>query len=275
MKALKSIKNLSLVFGLMSLAVIFSSVKAQEYDDMYFNKSDRKTVKVEKNIAVSDNNKSSKSSDYKKITESTETYSSKNINPEYIARYKSTESNEINDKAIQKNTSYSSDDYFVEGYDQNSYVGDTNRNGIDYTALALRDQMSYSNHNRSYSSPSWRFSPYMSMGMGMGIAMGQQMGQAMGAGAAAAASSTPPSAPSSRTPSRIWRRRRAVRRFSWSRRRSSRSAPATRWSSSPGWWGRRPTTPRRSAAMSRSCWWKTTPRSGNWSVSCWSNKVTG
>ena len=165
MKALKTIKFLSLSVTLLSIAVTFSSVKAQEYDDMYFNKSDRKSVKVEKATVLSGDNNNN-SATYKEISKSTETYSAKNVNPEYIARYKSTEANEVSDQMVAKNDSYSSDDYFVEGYDKEEYVSDPDKNAIDYAALNKRDQMSYSNQSRSMSSPSWRFSPYMSMGFG-------------------------------------------------------------------------------------------------------------
>ena len=162
MKGFKLSKFFTLSLSLIYLSGVFSVVVAQEYDDMYFNKSDRKSVKVEKVVAVSDKGITS---DYKKITESTEAYSAKNVNPEYIARYKSTEASE---QTSASEESYGNKDYFVEDYDKQSYVGDNDKNDIDYEALALRDKMSYSNYNRSYSSPSWRFSPYMSMGMGYG-----------------------------------------------------------------------------------------------------------
>lgn len=162
MKALKSVNILTLSVSILSLMVIFSSVNAQEYDDMYFSKSDRKTVKVEK----LNKNKSSNTANYKEVTKSTETFSAKNVNPEYIARYKSTESNEVKEQEIQKNDEYSSQDYFVEDYDDTEYVSDPDKNNIDYAVLNKRDQMSSSNYNRPFSSPSWRFSPYASMGFG-------------------------------------------------------------------------------------------------------------
>ena len=71
MKALKTIKFLSLSVTLLSIAVTFSSVKAQEYDDMYFSKSDRKSVKVEKATVLSGDTKSN-SANYKEISKSTE-----------------------------------------------------------------------------------------------------------------------------------------------------------------------------------------------------------
>lgn len=166
MKAIKSISLLTKTVGFLSLILIFSSANAQEYDDMYFSKSDRKTIKVEKT------NINTNTPDYKEVTKSTETYSAKNINPEYIARYKSTESNEVNEQQAQKDDAYSSQDYFVEDYNNTEYISNPNNNKIDYAALNKRDQMSTpsksSNYNNAFSSPSWRFSPYMSMGMGYG-----------------------------------------------------------------------------------------------------------
>ena len=132
MKALKSIKILTLFTSLLSIAVIYSSVNAQEYDDMYFGKSDRKTVKADKTVVISDNNKNNSNANYKEITKSTETYSAKNINPEYIARYKSTNSNEVNEQTVQKDDSYSSKDYFVEGYDNNDYISDSKKGEIEF-----------------------------------------------------------------------------------------------------------------------------------------------
>ena len=131
MKALKSINFFSLTLGVVCLSVIVTPTIAQEYDDMYFNKSDRKTVKVEKVASTTTLDKNNNASNYKKISESTETYSAKNVNPEYIARYKSTESNEVNEQLKNENKSYASDDYFVEDYDRSTYIGDTNKNNID------------------------------------------------------------------------------------------------------------------------------------------------
>ena len=94
MKTLKLVKSSTLAVGLLSLSLIFSAAFAQEYDDMYFNKSDRKKVKTNNPEELTASSKSVSTSDYKEITESTEGYSSKNINPEYIAKYKSNEANE-------------------------------------------------------------------------------------------------------------------------------------------------------------------------------------
>jgi len=171
MKEHKSIKFSSSLLSLLSLLLIFSSVNAQEYDDMYFNKSDRKKIKTENKRVVAQEIKTSDEIDYSSATKSTELYSAKNVNPEYIARYKATESNEVTEVKPEKE--YNSGDYFIEDYDsQNMEVG-AHTNQIDYAALNKRDQMSYSNYNRNnsnpyWSRPSWGFYPSMTMGYGFG-----------------------------------------------------------------------------------------------------------
>ncbi len=187
MKALKSVKKLSLVVSLIFTTSIYSSAIAQEYDDMYFNKTDRKTVKIEKTTLLTSNNKNNS---YKEITKSTETFSAKNVNPEYIARYKSTESNQVNEQTVQKSDSYSSNDYFVEGYDKSAYVSDSKNSEIDYAALNKRDQMSSKKNYGSLSNSAMRFSPYMAMGFGSAygrygydpFTMGYGSGMSMGFG---------------------------------------------------------------------------------------------
>ncbi|MDZ7606364.1 MAG: hypothetical protein U5K79_12435 [Cyclobacteriaceae bacterium] len=156
MKTLKPINfALSLTLGFYLSAFSFQAM-GQEYDDMYFTKSDRKTVKVE---AKRTNSSEVSAPSYKEAVSTTESVSSKNINPEYIARYKETESDD--------ESAYSNQDYFVEDYNKDSL----NTRQIDYAALNTRDQMSQSNQNRNYSYPSWGFSPFMSMGYGMGYGM--------------------------------------------------------------------------------------------------------
>ncbi len=153
MKTLKPINfALSLTLGLFLSTIGFQAI-GQEYDDMYFTKSDRKTAKVE---AKKSNASEVSAPAYKEAVATTENVSSKNINPEYIARYKETESNDA--------SAYGHQDYFVEDYNKDSLI----TRQIDYAALNKRDQMSESNQNRNYSYPSWGFSPYMSMGYGMG-----------------------------------------------------------------------------------------------------------
>jgi hypothetical protein len=163
MKKIRNIQISSILVGLVGVLVAFSSVHAQEYDDMYFNKSDRKTIKSEKKALVSADLKSSGTANYNQATKSTEIYSAKNVNPEYIARYKATESNEAQEG---NNSNYKSSDYFIENYNTpDSSIG-IHQNQIDYAALNKRDQMSYSNYNNNFSNSNWRMNPYMNMGFG-------------------------------------------------------------------------------------------------------------
>ncbi|NJN28362.1 MAG: hypothetical protein HC819_21515 [Cyclobacteriaceae bacterium] len=157
MKALSKVKSITFsIILLMGLVLGFNVSHAQEYDDMYFQKSDRKTVKVE-NLSAA--NKSLNGAKYKEIAESTESYSSKNINPEYIARYQNNDSGE----ASEDNTSYNSQDYFVEDYND-EYISNSS-NEIDYAALNRRDQMSTPYYKRSFANSSWGFNPYMAWDM--------------------------------------------------------------------------------------------------------------
>ena len=171
MKEHRSNKFYSSLFSLLGLLIIFSSVSAQEYDDMYFNKTDRKKIKTENNKVNAQQIKSAEDIDYSQATQSTELYSAKNVNPEYIARYKATETNEVPE--VKSKDEYSSGDYFIEDYESDNPDVGSHMNQIDYAALNKRDQMSYSNYNRNYSNPywsrpSWGFYPYMSMGYGFG-----------------------------------------------------------------------------------------------------------
>lgn len=152
MKTLKSINFASIIFlGFFITGISFQAI-GQEYDDMYFTKSDRKTAKIETKKSTTSE---VSAPTYKEATSTTESVSSKNINPEYIARYKESETSD--------ESAYSDQDYFVENYNKDSLI----TRQIDYAALNKREQMSQSNQSRNYSYPSWGFSPYMSMGYGM------------------------------------------------------------------------------------------------------------
>ncbi len=161
MKALRSIKLSPLFAGFLGIMVMFTTANAQEYDDMYFNKSDRKTVKVEKATVAK-----TATNNYKELTESTENFSAKNVNPEYIARYKKPESTE---ETPPMKATYNEDDYYVEEYTDN-IVAD--KGEIDYEALEKRDQMSTSIYSSNYSKgPRLSWVPSISFGLGMGYGM--------------------------------------------------------------------------------------------------------
>jgi len=175
MKKYKSNKFYSIVITILSLSIVFVGANAQEYDDMYFNKSDRKKIKTSNKAVLATDAKTINSLDYNKATQTTEVYSAKNVNPEYIARYKATEANEVND-ATPRN-GLTSEDYFVENYDTpDSEIG-SHQNQIDYAALNKRDQMSNSNQSSNFNNPfwgrsAWGFNPYIGMGFGWGSPFG-------------------------------------------------------------------------------------------------------
>ena len=57
MKTLKSTNFLSLILGVICVSILFTPTIAQEYDDMYFNKSDRKKIKTENSKVVAHESK--------------------------------------------------------------------------------------------------------------------------------------------------------------------------------------------------------------------------
>jgi len=111
------------VFGLfLSFSIVSPSVSAQEYDDLYFNGKDRKKVNFEN--GVSDDSRATYESyannNYKAD------YSTHNVNPDYIARYKSgsTQNDYQNpeDNKNYKTPSASTIDYYVDENPQGTTV---------------------------------------------------------------------------------------------------------------------------------------------------------
>jgi hypothetical protein len=109
-------KTMRITIGLVWLLTISFSVLAQEYDDMYFGKKDREKLKAER---ASFNANDKIDSDYKAFKKKhfndeeelveetvnpTDSYSARQINPEYIARSNS------------EQASGDEQNYFVEGY---------------------------------------------------------------------------------------------------------------------------------------------------------------
>jgi hypothetical protein len=78
---------------------------AQEYDDLYFTKKDRKKVSYDLKPAADDSKAT-----YEAFTNNSysENYSAKNVNPEYIARYRSQSQFSNPEQSIQ---SENQDDY--------------------------------------------------------------------------------------------------------------------------------------------------------------------
>lgn len=92
---------------LIAAGVIYSSgIQAQnvEYDDLYFNKSDRKKqkelIREAQPIGA-------------EVPATTQEYSSKNINPEYLARYDASEETTF-ETAEPATEEYTAEDYYVE-----------------------------------------------------------------------------------------------------------------------------------------------------------------
>jgi hypothetical protein len=126
-------KTMQLITGLAGLAMISFSASAQETDDMYFNRKDREKLKTETSGTTSKRDKID--SDYKAFrdkhfdnnTEATEeenvnptdSYSSRQVNPEYTARTQSEQASE--DEA----------NYFVEGYTPPRVAPDSNNSALN------------------------------------------------------------------------------------------------------------------------------------------------
>ena len=185
---------IALVLG--SVSFIGSPLMAQdEYDDMYFNGKDRKTVssKTEKSMSayagndqVMAKNTNSESInatyDPEKYGEITENYSSKNVNPEYIARYKSNP---------KENNVEGDDSYYVENIDreleqtESSLNNATNRYAypssfeqyypyMGYNSMARMDPF----YGHSAMGPRWN----LSMRYGFGYMPGWSMSMGYGSG---------------------------------------------------------------------------------------------
>jgi len=135
------------------------SAQGVEYDDLYFNKSDRKAKKEKKYKPVSSDENVIKSD----VPLTTEEFSSKNINPEYIARYKADELENETDEH-----EYSTDDYYV---DSDERINDNQQEYLDSTKYSSNynrpDYYRYPNHsaynrygyglNPYYCPPGWNF----------------------------------------------------------------------------------------------------------------------
>lgn len=144
----------SLIVTLMVLEV---SAQRAEYDDMYFRGKDRvknKAIAAEENIPVAKNKKqkSQESIEEENNSNPTDSYSARNVNPEYISR-------ENSEQASEDETNY-----YVEGYTpvsdnkfnyNNSYYNNTNWARNSYYA------------NSGWSSPYYGGCGYCNSGMGM------------------------------------------------------------------------------------------------------------
>lgn len=95
-------KTLIALFALITAAV---SVQAQEYDDMYFRSKDRAKLNGDRVSVVKKSNQDSYDDETQSTINPTDSYSGRNVNPEYTSRNKVTSNS---DEDAQ---------YFVSGYE--------------------------------------------------------------------------------------------------------------------------------------------------------------
>jgi hypothetical protein len=155
----EKVKNMKATFGALLLAAVSFSATAQkvENDDMYFTAKDRArvkavTVSAANSIVQSERNVTRVAEPENEVgLNPTDSYSARNINPDYSV-------------ASGKQASGSKADYFIEDYRPTGVNGNLNGN---YSANSPNSQYSYYNNNP------YAFSPYSAYGsMGMGYTMG-------------------------------------------------------------------------------------------------------
>ncbi|MFC2123297.1 hypothetical protein ACFLU5_00680 [Bacteroidota bacterium] len=183
MKALGAIK----LFTLSFLILGFGNGLAQEYDDLYFNSSDRKKDKVENTVVAKNTTvftPQSPALSTQTYGDETVNYSAKHVNPEYIARYKSAPADE---SAIVNEDS--EDSYYVEDYDQVTEYPDEKKykhsNYYPYpsTFQGSRDPWLARNYyGRSYYDPFWGMNSSPGWNMGLGYTFGSMSGWNMSMG---------------------------------------------------------------------------------------------
>lgn len=175
-KSMKKLQFHHLIAGLtlISLTAATDLSLAQEYDDLYFNGTDRKTVKLSKEAR--ELSKAQTAAGYKELSTNTEEFASKNVNPEYIARYKQSEESAEN---AETGRELSDDDYYVENFNLSPGY-DSLMNSAKYN----RDYTSAPRYNNSFFNPSLSFNSFYGMGPGAfwGPSMGMSIGMSWGMG---------------------------------------------------------------------------------------------
>jgi hypothetical protein len=99
-------------FGLLSSCATSEFASSEEYDDLYFTASDRTTVEFVKLNEPQEANYERGSYVFDQ-----QSYSSKNVNPEYIAKYSNANQNSVNNAPVQEQ------EYYVEETDRNTFDG--------------------------------------------------------------------------------------------------------------------------------------------------------
>jgi len=136
MKAYNKFKILAISFLSSLIMFPLSSMAQEEYDDMYFTPKDRKEIKPE-SVYAARNDKAQVDTEIKDVINPSystqlygtaqENYSAKNVNPEYIERYKS------NSKDSESVEEFANDDaYYVENYDRSKF-SEGNTDNKSYT----------------------------------------------------------------------------------------------------------------------------------------------
>ena len=98
-----------ILLATFSLLGISGALAQVEYDDMYFNKEDRAQLKAERGLVVAQNatSKSKRLNDESRDFNPTDSYSARNVNPEYTSR------------AHTQTAQSEEENYFVDNYQYN------------------------------------------------------------------------------------------------------------------------------------------------------------
>lgn len=187
MKACRLMKIMvASIFGLL-IAAPNLSFGQDEYDDLYFTPKDRKEVKYEADYNF--NVKSVSDYDKQTVAKNTETgdvinptyspsvygdleedYSSKNVNPEYIARYKSNPKEASSEEIIAEGDSYYEEDYLrTDISEKGTMKSSTNAYSYPSTFYGACDpRMRSSMYGSSFYDPfmGGGFSPGWNIGLG-------------------------------------------------------------------------------------------------------------
>lgn len=176
MKARNTMKILmTSILGLL-MSVPISSFAQQEYDDMYFNPNDRKEIKSETeynsvvaNTKATDNRQEAVNPTYssKEYGAPEENYSAKNVNPEYIERYKSSSK----DSYATGEEENGDGSYYVEDYNRADMPNNNKSGGVTNNYYNYYGYSGYNRFNNpwmysSYYDPFWGWTPGMSFGLG-------------------------------------------------------------------------------------------------------------
>ncbi len=131
-------RNISLAIA--AALMTFSSLAAQEYDDMYFTPKDRKAKKY---AAPAESNQPQVENLETNFTEIDPNinYSQKNVNPDYVARYSA--------QNYEQNSNFNEEEYFVEDYNNSvdGYASNAN--------FTVRDQWGNYTYFNNYNDVFW------------------------------------------------------------------------------------------------------------------------